>query len=149
MKLRYETSVATIVQLIVMLALNFVNQLVAIITSCVKHDNCVENTVVNLLFVIVLAVWLVSLASLGYAAENRRSKRLATLLILAEALVAIVTLFNIKHFPNILGLVTSIIDFCLAVWVIILAYRLRQVEEKGVAAPTGQRPRRRVRAKAK
>jgi len=145
MKIRYQTGTATIVQLVVMLLLNFATALQAIITSCVHHDSCVSGIVINFLFLIVLAVWLMLLAALGYMAENRRSRKFALVLLAGEALVAVVTFFNIRHFPNILGLITSIVDFSMAIWVIILAYRLRKSITSTVSlAPAGQRPRRRV-----
>lgn len=126
LRLRYETGTATLVQLIVMLLLNFANAITTIITTCVHHDQCVENTVVTALYIIAMAVWLVFLTILGFAAQDRRSVFIARILLMAEALVAIVALFDIRHSPNALGFITSLVDFALAAWVIIPAYRLQK-----------------------
>jgi len=150
MKITHETSTATLIQASVMWILNVITQVQASISSCIHHDSCVSGIVINLLFVLVLGVWLMFLSALGYMAENRRSRKFATALILGEGLVAIVTFFNIRHFPNILGLVTSIVDCAMAIWIIFIAFRLRQSITTTVAtAPTGQRPRRRVRPQPK
>ncbi len=144
MKLRYETGTATLTQLIVMLLLNFITNIDSTVTGCIHKDGCVSGIVINFTFVLVLAGWLMGLSGLGYMAQEKRSRRLATLLIAGEVLVVIVTLFNIRHYPNKLGLITSIVDCALAIWVITLAYHLRQTKESIVTAPRGDRPRRRL-----
>ena len=146
MKLRYKTGAATIIQLSVMLLLNFLNALYSMITGCIHHDSCVEGVVINLLFVLVLAIWLLFLAAVGYMTEQRRSRRFALVLLVAESLVALATLSNIRHYPNLFGLFTSLIDFSLAVWVMVLAYPIWRANSPTAplkAAPK-QRPRRRL-----
>jgi len=128
MTLRYQTGTATLVQLIIMLLMNFVNGVSSSVSACTSHSDCISNIVTTALFLIVLAVWLIFLSMLGYTAEDKRSHAIARVLIAGEALVALVTLFDIKHYPNILGLITSIVDFTLAVWVITLAYRLSKAK---------------------
>ena len=44
------------------------------------------------------------LQALGFAAQDRRSRPLARILIAAEAIIAVVALFDLRHFPNVLGL---------------------------------------------
>ena len=142
MALKYQTGTATLTQLIVMLLLNLLNAIVSIVQGCVQHNQCVSNAVVSALYVIVLAVWLIFLSALGFAAQDRRSRRIAQLLIASEAVVAVVALFDMRHFPNILGLITSTIDFCLAIWIITLAWRLSQSRGGRIVA-TSSRPRER------
>jgi len=143
MTLRYQTGTATLVQLVVMLLLNFVNGVASSVSACTSHSGCVSNIVTTCLFVIVLAVWLIFLSMLGYTAQDKRSRAIARLLIAAEALVALVALFDIKHYPNLLGLLTSVIDFALAVWVIVLAYRLSKAKGGRIVASPKARTRRR------
>jgi hypothetical protein len=59
-----------------------------------------------------------------------------------ELLVLLIALFNAKHYPNILGLITSLTDAALAAWVILLAFRLNQAKGGRITA-TAARPRRR------
>jgi len=145
MTLRYQTGAATLTQLIVMLLMNFVNGMFSIVSACSSHSGCISNMVTTFLFIIVLAVWLIFLSMLGYTAQDKRSHKVARLLIAAEILVALVTLFDMKHYPNILGLITSMVDFVLAVWVIVLAYRLSKAKG-GRISTAGQKPRTRHRA---
>lgn len=154
MRLPTETGAATLIQLTIMLLLNFVTALASIISSCTKHDSCSTGIVFSLLSLIILAVWLLFLSAVGYHAQNTHNRRFATILIAGEALVAIVTLANIKRSGNPLDLITSIIDCALAIWVITLAYRLRRApagarlrEANGgrIATPrTNSRPRQRI-----
>jgi len=141
MTLRYQTGVATITQLIIMLVLNFITQTQAAVQACVDHTGCVSGIVINALFVIVLAIWLLFLSALGYMAQDKRSRRFATALIACEGLVVIVTFFNMRHFPNKLGLITSIVDCALAIWVIVLAWRIRQAGGGRIVAKATTRPR--------
>ena len=66
---------------------------------------------------------------IGFGAQQRRDKRLALLLVMAELAVIVVAAYNIKldHFGfhnGILSLLTSIIDILLCGWVIKIAYNL-------------------------
>ena len=125
MRLRYETGTATLLQFAVVTILAFINQISSIVSTCVKNDgDCVSNSLVSLVLVILVAIWFGFISALGYAAQDKRSKRLARVLIAAEALNLLISLFNAKHFPNTLGLITSVIDLALAAWVIMLAWRL-------------------------
>src|SRR5882724_1456055 len=125
MKLTYETGVATFIQFVVISLLNVGTGTVSIISSCHgQNDQCTSNAIVSLIFFMLLAGWFALLWVLGYTAQERRSRRLAQLLIVAEVLVAGVALFNAKHHTDPLSLITSIADLCLSLWVILLAYRL-------------------------
>lgn len=123
--------------------LGFVGGVAGVIEQCRDEAiaGCVQDSVVSLMYVLLLAGWFGFLAMLGYAAQDQRSHRLAKVLMGAEFLVLVVALFNAKHFPNILGLVTSLADAGLAAWVIVLAFRLNRA--KGGRITTKARPRRR------
>ena len=124
MKLSYETGKATLVQFIVMGILNLATGLNSIISSCHSGKDCMTQAIVSPIYYILLTGWFASLWVLGYLAQERRSKWLARLLICAEGLVAIVALFNSRHHNDFIGLVTSVADLILALWVMLVAFRL-------------------------
>jgi hypothetical protein len=112
------------------------------VTTCHKDgSDCISNTIVSIIFFMLVVAWFGAVWLLGYAAQDRRSKRLAQLLICAEAFIALIALFNAKHHTDILGLITSIIDLALAAWIILLAFRL--IRAGGGRVVTKQRPRQR------
>lgn len=139
----YETAVATFIQFIVLSLLNIANGVNSVVTTC-RHDNqdCVTNLMVSLVFFILAALWFAAIWMLGLIAQDRRSKRLAQLLIAAESLVALVALFNAKHHTDVLSLFTSLVDLALAVWIIYLSIRLMKAGGGRVV----NRPRRRRKA---
>ena len=142
MKLRYETGIATLIQFIVLSFLSIANNLNSIVTTCHRQSSdCISNMIPSIIFFILTATWFAAIWMLGYLAQERRSKRLAQLLICAEALIALVAFFNVKHHSDVLSLLTSIIDLCLAIWIIVLAFRLMRA--KGGRIVTSQRARRR------
>lgn len=145
MKLKYQTGVAAFVQFIVGTALGFANETYSSISVCIQHNHssCVTNSFANIILAILTACWFGFVAILGYAAQDRRSRRLARFLMLAEAAVILVALFDITHFPDYLGLVTSIIDLAIALWVMLLAFRISHAKGGRVVASTKTRSRRR------
>lgn len=150
MKLRYETGIAAMAQFLVMVLLNFVGAIVSSIASCHEATStysCVSDIGINLLYVILLAGWFGFIWILAYAAQDRRNHRLALILIGAEAMILAISLFNAKHYPNILGLLTSLVDAAFALWVIWLAYKLTRAKGGRITATTGTGPRRRPIAK--
>ncbi|HEX7632921.1 MAG TPA: hypothetical protein VF401_01195 [Candidatus Saccharimonadales bacterium] len=125
MRFKYETAVITLVQFIVLSLLGIANGLNSIVSTChTDHGDCISNTIVSLIFFLLTCAWFAFIWVLGYTAQERRSKRIAQLLICAEGLIALVALFNAKHHTDLLGLSTSVIDLVLAVWIITLAWRL-------------------------
>ena len=150
MKLRYETGIAAMTQFLVIVLLNFVGAIVSSVGSCNDATNtysCVSDIGINLFYVILLAIWFGFIWILAYAAQDRRDHRLATVLMGAEAMILVVSLFNAKHYPNILGLITSLVDAAFAVWVIWLAFRLTRAKGGRITAPAATRQRRRPTAK--
>ena len=124
MKLTYETGTATLIQLIVLGLLNIATGIGSTVHACRTDTDCLGNVLINFVFYVVLIGWFVIVASLGFAAQMRRSRRLAQLLICAEGLIAFVAFWNARHHNNTLELITSIVDLVLAVWIIVLAWRL-------------------------
>ncbi|HVV25504.1 MAG TPA: hypothetical protein VHC21_00520 [Candidatus Saccharimonadales bacterium] len=125
MRFRYETGIVTLVQFIVLSLLSLANSLDSIISTCINHSSpCVENMIPSILLYILIAIWFAIVWILGYTAQERRTRKWAAILIVAEAVIALVALFSIKHNSGWLSMVTSSIDLVFALWVIVLAGRL-------------------------
>jgi uncharacterized membrane protein len=144
MKLKYQTGIATMIQFITLSFLGIANGANSVVATC-RHDNtdCVSNLIVSIIFFILTALWFGAVWILGAMAQESRNKRLALLLIGAEGMIALVASFNAKHHNDLLGLVTSLIDLALAVWIIILAWRLLTSDGKRITSGGGRRRRRR------
>jgi len=139
-KLRYETGIATLIQFVTMTILNVGTGFVAIITGCRGGvSNCVVSAFTSVVFFMLIALWFGIVWGLGFMAQQRRSKHLAQLLICAEAMIALVALFNAKHHTDPLGLVTSLVDFALAIWVMYLAFRLIRANGARIVSNSRQR----------
>ena len=142
MKLTYQTAVATLIQFITLSFLGIANALDSIITTCIhQKSECVSNLIVSIIFFILTAAWFGLVWLLGYAAQERRSKRLAQLLICAEGFIALIAFFNAHHHTDILGLLTSLVDLLLAGWIIVLAFRLMRSNGGRVVARSRARRR--------
>jgi hypothetical protein len=127
-KLTYETAVATFIQFIISSLFILITQFGSAVTGCFKdRTDCVSNIIPSIIFFIVVSVFFGVIWLIGFAAQSRRSRRLAQLLILIEAGIGMLGLFSIKlnlHSHNVSGLVASIGIAILCAWVITLAYRL-------------------------
>jgi hypothetical protein len=142
MRLKYQTAIATFIQFITLAFLNIGTGAVSVVSTCrANNGNCVSNLLVSLIFFILITLWFAFVWVLGYAAQEHRSKRLAQALIVAEALIAIFALFDIKHHSDPLSLLTSFIDLCLSGWVISLAYRLMKAGGGRIVAKQSTRQR--------
>lgn len=142
MKLRYETGTATLAQFIIMSFFGIAGAFDSSITTCqIEGKDCLFNAITSILFFILTALWFGAIWVLGYAAEERRSHRLAYVLIAVEGLVLLVATFNAQNHPNTLSLITSLLDIALALWVILLAFRISRA--KGGRIVTSERARRR------
>lgn len=137
MKFRYGTGFATLLQFILLSLLGIANGLNSIVTTCHSTGrDCISNLIVSLIFFIITVAWFAFIWVLGYTAQERRSKRLAQLLIAAEALIAMVAYFNARHHTDALSLITSLVDLALAIWIIILAILLiRSIGQTGAKRP--------------
>jgi hypothetical protein len=129
MKLTYETGIATVIQFVFLGIMNIINQLYSIISTCVHSSNtCVSNMLSSVVFYILIMAWFGFIMFLGLTAQAKRSKRLATFLIGAEALIILFAVYNIKlnlaSNNAYLSLFTSLLDIAISFWVVYLAYRL-------------------------
>jgi hypothetical protein len=142
MKLTYETAVATMIQFIVLTLLAIPNNITSIVSTC-HHSggDCVSNSIVSLIFFLLTAAWFAILWIIGFFAQERRTKPLAYLLIGGEGLTLLVTVFNVKHRTDNLGLVTSLLDFMLSAWIIWLAFRLSRSKGGRITASSRARKR--------
>jgi len=142
MKLTYQTGIATFIQFVILSLLGIANGFNSVISTC-RHDstNCVSNLIVSLIFFILTVAWFGAVWVLGYMAQERRNRRLAQLLICAEGLIALIALFNAKHHTDFLSLLTSMLDLGLAIWIVVLAFRLMRAG--GGRVVSRQRARRR------
>lgn len=130
MRIRYETGIATLVQFAVTAGLSIINGLASVIVGCRggATADCITNTFVSLVLIILMVVGLGILLALGYAAQARRSARLAYTLIVIEAFVALIFLFDTKQSPGIVERLTSFLSFAVAAWVIFVAWRLSRAK---------------------
>lgn len=139
----YETATATLIQFIVLSLLNIANGVNSVVTTCRQDGgSCISNLLVSMIFYLLVVLWFGFVWILGYAAQERRSKRLAQVLIAAELAIALVAYFNIRHHnhKDFLGVTTSVIDLVLALWVITLAYRLMKAKGGRVVVRQRRRP---------
>lgn len=143
MKLTYQTGIATFIQFVTLSLLNIANGANSVVTTCRSDStSCISNLIVSLIFFILTVAWFAAVWILGYAAQERRSRRLAQLLIAAECMIALIAYFNARHYHDFLGLATSLIDLVLAVWIIVLAIRLMRAGTNRVVARSRVRRRR-------
>lgn len=130
MTLRYETGIATFIQFILASLFILVTQIGSSVVTCFKDSaNCVGNLFPSIIFFILIAVIFGVIWLIGFAAQDRRSKRLAQLLILIEGAFALLALLSIKlnaSSRSLLGLIGSFSMLVLSVWIISLAGRLRR-----------------------
>jgi len=144
MKIKYETNIATLVQFITISLLGIANGLNSIVTTCVhSSDDCVTNSMLSIIFFIITALFFAGVWVLGYTVQDRRSTRLAQLLILVELGIISVAFLNARHHTDLLSLFTSIIDMLLALWVIYACILL--IKNGGKRAPARRPAKRRRR----
>ncbi len=144
MKLTYQTGIATMIQFILLSFLGIANGANSVVTTC-RHDStdCISNLIVSIIFFILTALWFGAVWVLGAMTQESRNKRLALLLIGAEGMIALIASFNAKHHTDILGLATSLLDLALAVWIIVLAWRLMRSEGQRITSGGRRRKRQR------
>lgn len=144
MKIKYETNIATLVQFITLSLLGLANGINSIVTVCIHNsDDCVTNSMLSTIFFILTVLFFASVWVLGYTVQDRRSTRIAQLLIVVELGIFFVALLNARHHTDLLSLFTSIVDMLLAIWVI--ASCLVLIKNGGKRAPARRPAKRRRR----
>lgn len=126
LKLKYETGVAATIQFISLTLLNFINGASGSIDQCFRSGgSCVSSIVLNTGYFLVITVWFGFLWLAGFATQDRRSRRIAQMLILAEGLVFLVGLYDLtKHAQSIIATLISLAEIITSLWVSYLALRL-------------------------
>lgn len=126
MRLRYETAIATFTQFAITSGLSVINSIDSIVSGCRTNPkaDCISNTLVSLILLILIVCFLGAILAVGYFAQEKRSSRLSYLLIGIEGCTALLYLFEAKQSPDLIEKGTNFIACLLAVWVIILAWRL-------------------------
>jgi len=128
------------IQLVVGILLGFVTGGISIFAGCHNQSagDCVSNTFVSLVLIILIAIGYAVLLGVGYLTQERRSPRLALTLMGLEALAALIFAFDAKHAPDPITLIANLISLALAIWVIFLAWRLARA--KGGRIVRARRP---------
>ena len=141
MRIRYETGTATFVQFIIGAGLSFVSGVASIIGGCrdVSGADCVSNAFVSLILIILTVVAFSFLLGLGYVAQERRSNRLALILIGCEAFAMLIFLFDARQSPAVVDKLTNAISFIVAAWVAFVAWNLSRARG-GRLVKTRHRP---------
>jgi hypothetical protein len=148
MKLTRETGTATLIQFIVIALLNILTALSSILSTCFHPGgDCLNNIFSSVVYYIFIVIWFAALMVLGYAVQDKRSKRLAFVLICAEGLVVLVAAYSVKldisYHNGVLGLITSAADVIMSGWVVVLTYRVWKAGGRRVVASHRARARRR------
>jgi len=137
-KLRYETGIAATIQFITITALNFINgtdETVKLCTTPNSSTSCFGNILTNSIFFMLITVMFGVLWLIGFAAQDRRSKRIAKLLIAGELLLCLIGLFDLKHNKGaVIGEIISIVEIISSLWVAWLAFRLMMAKGGRVRA---------------
>ncbi len=125
-KLKYETGIAATIQFISLTLLNFISGASTTVSECTKgNGSCMGNVVLSILYFLVITVWFGALWLAGFAAQDRRSKRIAQALILAEGMVFLVGLYDFsKHKSSLISSIISVVEIISSVWIAWLALRL-------------------------
>lgn len=143
MKLTYQTGIAALIHLAVMTVFNILNGVNSSIQQCTNgSSDCVGNIITSMLYFMLITFWFIFLWILASAVQDRRSRKLAFILIGCEGLVILVSLFNARHHNDALGLITSLADAILAAWVAWLALRIFISGAARVTASSRSRRRR-------
>lgn len=125
-RLTYQTAIASLIQFITILLLGIPDNIYNIISTCHSDStSCVSNMIVTIIFYILTAGWFGIILILGYAAQRRRSRQFAVILMGFEFVTLVVAgYFDYPHESHLINKLTSLIDVILSIWVIYLAFRL-------------------------
>ena len=129
LKLKYETGVAATIQFIIISVLNVIDHISSSINQCLHgRGGCALDIVGNIVLFMIITVWFGALWLAGFAAQDRRSRRIAQFLILAEGLVFLYGLYETTRHTSILGTVIGLADLITSAYVAWLAFRLMRAK---------------------
>jgi hypothetical protein len=142
-RLYYQTAIATLIQFIIASLFILVTQLGSSVVTCFKDSsNCISNLITSVIFFILVSVVFGIVWAIGFFAQERRSRRLAQLLICVEGILGFLALFSVKlnaHSRSISGLIASFGLLVMSGWIISLAFRLMRA--KGGRVMARRRPK--------
>lgn len=148
MRLRYNTGQATVVQFIVVMLLGFVTNAISLAGSASRDEGSFATDLLLTVFILILqAFWLGFLCVVGFAAQDKRNRSLALLLIGLEGITFMVALFNARHPGNPVALMASLLHMAIAIYVAFMAFNIYRARGKRIVSRPKQavagRPRRR------
>ena len=127
-RLTYQTGIATTIQFIAVSVLNFTSGIYSSVNQCISSSgssSCVGDVVLQIGYFLVITIWFGALWLAGFAAQDRRSRRISQLLIMGEGIVFLIGLFGLMHHKqSILPLIISIFEVATSIWIAWLAFRL-------------------------
>jgi hypothetical protein len=148
MTIRYETAITTFAQLAVATLFVMLGGVFDTVKHCTEASDCVANSFLWLIIVFMVAIWFIMLCSLGYLAQEKRSYKLARLLIAGELFTAFITFMLFSHPSSPISAIGALTVFGLSVWTIILAWRIYKARGSRIVTPAQKtRPRRRPTAR--
>ncbi len=141
-KLKYETGVAATIQFIIITLLNFIKGISGSVSQCLNSSSgCAGNIVLAIIYFLAITVFFAALWITGFAAQDRRSRKIAGALIGVEFLVLLVGLYELMHHTHsILSVITGIAEVVTSAWISWLALRL--IRAKGGRVRTRSRKHR-------
>lgn len=130
LKLKYETGIATSIQFVVVTILNLIDGVASSVSQCTSGSgSCFGDIALALVYFVLISICFGVLWLIGFAAQDRRSKRIALFLIAGEGLVFLLSLYNLTHHnTSLINSATSFVDLVLSVWVAFLAFRIMRAK---------------------
>jgi hypothetical protein len=142
MRLHYQTGTASFIQLAAVMFLIVINNVMAFILACTQASSeCAITAMFSLIFIIMAGFWFFGLSALGYAAEERRSSKLAYALIVGQLMTIAAAFGFFQHPSNWFGALSALVVMVFSAWVILLAWRLSRAKGGRIV----YRPRKRLR----
>ena len=118
------------IQFVVGILLSFVTGGISVFVGCHNQTagDCISNTFVSLVLIILIAVGYAILLAVGYLAQERRSTQLAMVLMGLEAFAVLIFAFDAKHAPDPVTFIANLVSLALAIWIIFLAWHLARAK---------------------
>lgn len=125
-KLKYETGIAATIQFITITVLNIIGGISSTVNQCsTTGGSCFSDVFLSLVYFLILTIWFGALWAMGMAAQEKRKKNLALLLIGGELFVALISLYMFTHHTSsLISKISGLIGLVLSLWVAYLALRL-------------------------
>lgn len=142
MKLRYNTGQATIVQFIAVMLLGFVSSTISLFQAVDSEGSgsFATNLLLTVFILILQALWLGFICVVGFAAQDKRNRSLALLLIGLEGINLAVAFMNIRHPGNPVAFLASLTHILIALYIIWLAYEIYRSRGKRIVSRARKSP---------